>query len=107
MFSFNCARCGHRELVHLDEEEFNENYETGLWPDEEYQESPLHEELEETERGTLKKKGYSHTLKECPEFTYRKRDETEVVKVFSKNEKHIEYAPEHLRRKIRRLISVR
>ena len=51
-YGFQCAKCGHQEI----------NHEIGLEPEEE---------------GYLR--GYRYSLENCPVFSYKKKDKTDVV----------------------------
>lgn len=105
MFSFRCSRCGHKEIVHLPENELQENFTRGLWPDEEYQEdgptapdgrggafNPENQTLEEMKG--VKKDGYRHTLKQCRGFLYKQSERDEIISIFCrKGETVLEYLP--------------
>ncbi len=91
MFSFRCAHCGHKEIAHTDDMEHC--LESGLWPDEEYQEEADTDAIEETDKGDKRKRGYKNSLKTCPGFDYRKADRTDVIQAFASNKYYLEYAP--------------
>jgi len=114
MFSFKCAHCGHQEIVHFEEVTLQEYFETGLWPDEEYQEdgpsfrnrilsdsgeadtvSVIDGGIDVQEFLSKKLRGYKVSLKECKGFKYRPRERGKVISAFlSADGKYVEYLPD-------------
>mgnify|MGYP001568588328 CR=1 FL=1 len=104
MFSFECANCGHREIVHQDRAFLESCASSNLWPNDEYQEDT--EESLPKGFGTIidgrnavvleggvpipdflakKKKGYRYSLGDCPGFQYKPRERKKVISIFCKN----------------------
>jgi hypothetical protein len=112
MFGCICKNCGNTEIVHqLDKETLIDYYETGRWPDLEYQEdgptmcarTPTPEgatasvvDLEEFNPETAlvtKKSGFRYPLGKCPGFAYRKEDRQKVIDCVCRAPVYIEYIP--------------
>lgn len=101
MFSFQCRKCGHLEIMHYDRDSLLDYFESGHWPDHENQEEPPFPKTERFTKAEFEKvlstikRGYRTSLLQCPGFEYNPSEKGQIIQIFAQAEVWAhEYLPE-------------
>jgi len=107
MFGFPCGRCGRQEILHDELETLLGYFNSGRWPDLEYQEEPYlvdistQEEFESFLASRLTR--CRNFLLDGHSFQYRKKDEPNLVQLFATGgSRFAGFEPPHLTERVGR-----